>query len=67
MWKKLVAAVDGYKTYIILAVLAVLSFVNGTAGTLDVGSLLSNPDLLESELTLALIAAGRSALSKLMR
>ena len=64
MWQKLVAAVEGYKTYIILAV---LSFVNGTAGTLDVGSLLRNPDLLESELTLALIAAGRSALSKLMR
>ena len=67
MWKKLVAAVDGYKTYIILAVLAGLSFVNGTAGTLDIGALLSNQELLESELTLALIAAGRSALSKLMR
>ena len=65
MLAKIMAAIDGYKSYILLSILAVLAFVNGTAGTLDVGALLSNPDLLENELVLALIAAGRSAIGKI--
>ena len=65
MWKKIIEAVDGFKTYIILLLLAAVSFYNGTAGSLDVTALLNNSDLLEQELVLALIAAGRSAVAKL--
>ena len=64
MFQKILSAVDGHKTYIILICLALLSFYNGTAGSLDISSLLSNSELLEQELVLALVAAGRSALSK---
>jgi hypothetical protein len=65
VWKKIIEAVDGFKTYIILLLLAAVSFYNGTAGSLDVTALLNNSDLLEQELVLALIAAGRSAVAKL--
>ena len=66
MWKQIWEAVNGRKTYIILAILAALSFYNGTAGSLDVSALLANHELLEQELVLALVAAGRSALGKLV-
>lgn len=65
MFAKLMAAIDGYKSYILLAILGILAFINGTEGTLDLGALLSNAELLETELMLALIAAGRSAIGKI--
>ena len=66
MFKKIVSAVDGNKTYIILGCLALVSFYNGTAGTLDFSALVSNPDLLQQELMIALGAAGRSAVAKVI-
>jgi|TARA_R110000824_G_scaffold198595_4_gene382638 hypothetical protein len=65
MIKKIMSAINGYKTYIILVLLALVSFYNGTAGTLDISLLLSDSDLLKQELFLALAAAGRSALDKI--
>jgi len=65
MFQKILAAVDGHKTYVILIILAVVSFYNGTSGTLDLTALMSDPELLQTELILALVAAGRSALSKI--
>ena len=65
MFQKILSAVDGHKTYIILACLALVSFYNGTAGTLDFSALVSNPDLLQQELVIALVAAGRSAVAKI--
>ena len=65
MFQKILSAVDGHKTYIILIILALVSFYNGTSLSLDLTALMSDPELLQTELILALVAAGRSALSKI--
>ena len=63
---KVMTFLSGKKMYILLGLLAILTFVNGTPpGSLDLGALLSDNNLLEQELMLALIAAGRSAVSKI--
>ena len=66
MMDSVMTFLSGKKTYILLALLAILIFVNGTPpGSLDLGALLSDNKLLEQELMLALIAAGRSAVAKI--
>ena len=61
-----IAAVDGYKSYIILVAIAILLAVTeGDTNGLDLNQLMTDPELLLKELFVALAAAGRSAISKI--
>ena len=61
-----IAAVDGYKSYIILVAIAILLAVTeGDTNGLDLNQLMTDPELLLKELFVALAAAGQSAISKI--
>ena len=64
--KKIGAALQGSKTYIILIAIWVLLLVSGgDVGSLDAGRVVSDPSFALETLGLALAGAFRSALDKL--
>lgn len=60
-------AIDGYKTYLLLIGLGILVAVNHGDGNLDLGQLISDPELLFKEVLVALGGSARSTFEKLIK
>ena len=66
MLDKIRSAIDGNKSYLVLAGIAVLIAIRGSGGgALDLNSMVTDPNLLLQELGVALLAAFRSAIAKI--
>lgn len=65
--KGFLAAIDGYKTYIFVAMLFVLVVATGgDPNSHDWSAAFRDPEVLKQELLVLIIASGRSALGKLI-
>ena len=64
MIAKLMAMVDGSKTYLLLIALFVITLFTGDTSALNLEELVTNPENITSALYLAIVGAFRSALAK---